>query len=63
MLQAIEKDRWVILLFHRVGENGPDQYFFSPTKLDELAAWIAEQKIDVVTRQQGMDRTIKAASK
>ena len=63
VLQAIEKERWVILLFHRVGENGPDQYFFSPTKLDELATWIAEQKIDVVTRQQGMDRTIKAASK
>jgi hypothetical protein len=48
--EAIAENKWLILMFHHIGESGwPEE------NLEALAAWVATQDILVVTQQQGLE--------
>jgi peptidoglycan/xylan/chitin deacetylase (PgdA/CDA1 family) len=55
--KEINGNKWLILIFHRICEDcGANAYEpWSETKLDELATWVEDQGITVVTQQQGLE--------
>jgi len=54
---AIDHDLWLILMFHGIGypEEGCVYLCWTPEQLEELAAYVSDRNIKVVTQRQGLD--------
>lgn len=51
--QAAADHGWLILTFHDVSDNPPDTYATTPAIFSQIAAYIAQKKIPVVTVSEG----------
>lgn len=51
---ATNKDAWIILTFHAINYNESDPYRWAPEKLEQLAAYVRDSRIAVVTISQGL---------
>ena len=57
--KEINDNKWLILIFHNICEKEDCGYEpWSETKLDELATWVEDQGISVVTQQQGLELSV-----
>jgi len=52
--EAEEEDAWVILTFHAIYDKESDPYGWSPDKFEQLAAYIHQKGVDVVTISEGI---------
>ena len=48
--EAIDEDKWLILMLHCIGDDG-----YSEEKLNTLAEWVSSLDIQVVTQQEGLE--------
>ncbi len=57
--EAIDEDKWLILMFHEIGDPPADdpwpEGWWSEENLKSLVSWVADQDILVVTQQQGVE--------
>ncbi|UCF01309.1 MAG: hypothetical protein JSV14_13160 [Deltaproteobacteria bacterium] len=57
--QEINDNKWLILIFHAIIETEDLGYEpWSETKLAELATWVEDQGISVVTQQRGLELSV-----
>ncbi len=53
--QAIANNQWLVLLFHDVVEGEPEAYQYNVNDLEQIAAYVASQPIEVVTISEALN--------
>lgn len=53
--QALDNNRWVVIVFHKITEQGDDAYYTTPETFAQMIEVIANSNINIVTYNQGLE--------